>query len=305
MKYTTILMLSISLLAISCKKDDPAVIVYDHSTTQRTSIDRFSATAGKLFVRVGSEFPAANSPINMDVTPFITQGYGPNGETVWYYNFDIQSSVPAPIYVLFKEGESMPVSGQLNIIDVIPGETGYSDFWQVHKVTVPSDYTANEVASYGEILNRGYQVQLTDMIVNCPVVPEGSTASLHLNSGTFGAMPGWYRNQAVFYFNFEEKALIATGTGMVPVSPIYVTFNINPDQPNGGPPSGFMTEMGSAQTHNVLATIPADAFYSPLWAVYMYDNADFPNVANLNDAISTNIMVSNAALVNCPVVKIN
>ncbi len=30
-----------------------------------------------------------------------------------YYNFDVQSTVPAPIYVLFRDGESMPVQGQI------------------------------------------------------------------------------------------------------------------------------------------------------------------------------------------------
>jgi hypothetical protein len=89
----------------------------------------------------------------------------------------------------------------------------------------------------------------------------------------------------------------------VPVSPIYVTFNINPDQPGGGPPSGFLTENGSAQTHNVLATLPANAAYSPLWSVNVFDNADFASVNNLATAQASNVLATGVALVNCPVVS--
>ena len=77
--------------------------------------------------------PGPNQPIDFDQGPFITHGYGPGGEKVTYYNFDIRPTAPAPIYVLFRTGETAPVTGQLNIIDVLPGEPGYNDFWQVKK----------------------------------------------------------------------------------------------------------------------------------------------------------------------------
>src|SRR6478672_7640208 len=40
---------------------------------------------------------------------------------VRYYNFDVQSTAPAPVYVLYREGEDKPVEGQLDIIDTLPG----------------------------------------------------------------------------------------------------------------------------------------------------------------------------------------
>ena len=114
-------------------------------------------------------------------------------------------------------------------------------------------------------------------------------------------MRGWYRDQVVNYFSFEEAPLTLTG-GAVPVSPIYVTFNVNPDQPSGGPPSGFRTEDGSAQTHNVLGTVPGNPSYSPLWSVNVYDNADFADVGDLASAQAAHILASGVATVNCPVV---
>ncbi len=312
MKKTNLLM-SIILLGTltisSCKKDEdnntttPIETGKDPNTAFKVSIDRFSAAAGHLMVRDATNgLPAANAAINFDNAPFITKGYSPSGTITEYYNFDVMSATPDPIYVLFRDGEASPVSGQLNIIDKIPGETGYNDFWQMYKVTVPSGYAANVVTSYSEILTRGYSITPTTNIINCPVVPEGSLAGKRLGGGSKALNRGWYKNQLCFYFTFDEKMLSAV-SGNVPVSPIYVSFNINPNLPGGGPPSGFVVEAGTMQTHNVLANIPSDAGYSPLWNVYMYDNANFSSVNNLTTAQAASILVSGAALVNCPTVQ--
>lgn len=111
----------------------------DPATTAKVSVDRFSDKAGHLMQRSATPaLPAANQPIAFDSgEPFITAGLGPRGEHVRYYNFDVQPTVPAPIYAFFRAG-GLPVDGQLNVVDVVPGDPGYNDFWQVHKVTVPS-----------------------------------------------------------------------------------------------------------------------------------------------------------------------
>ena len=98
--------------------------------------------------------------------------------------------------------------------------------------------------------------------------------------------------------------MTVTMDGKIPLSPIYVSFNINPGEAGGGPASGFVSEEMSAQTHNVVATIPADTDYSPLWLVNAYDNADFDNVMNLTSATSAGNVGMNLATVNCPIVSI-
>jgi beta-glucanase (GH16 family) len=277
----------------------------DPDTAQKASIDRFSMEAGHLFVRDGSNgLPGPNEPIDFDQAPFITKGLGPRGEHISYYNFDVQSTTPAPIYVLFKEGESSPVSGQLNIVNVIPGDTGYNDFWQVVKVTVPANYVANTVTSLLQIIDSSFQMDTTTTLVNCPIVPDSSTASLRLNGGDTTLTRGWYKNKIVYYFNFFEKAVMADQSGMVPVSPIFVSFNINPGESGGGPPSGFKTETATGRTHNVTATVPSDSLYSPMWWVSAYDNADFDNVYNLETAQAAHIIAAGIADVNCPVVSV-
>jgi hypothetical protein len=273
----------------------------DPATAPRATVDRFSDEAAMLFRRSDNpSMPAAGAAIDFDQAPFITQGLGPAGQPVRYYNFDVMPTQPAPIWVLFREGSSTPVDGQLNIIDVIPGDAGYNDFWQVNRVTVPADYVANTVTSAQDIVDGGFTVEILDAIVNCPVVPEGSTATE--GPGAAGLTMGWYEDQVVFYFDFNEASLSASG-GAVPTSDIYVTFNVNPDQDGGGPASGFVTEPGTSQTHNVVETLPGDAGYSPLWDVMPYDNAAFDDVVDLVSAeMATSFGL--AAMVNCPIVSV-
>ena len=292
-----------------CKEDEeikpatPVAMAKDPQTASRVAVDRFSTSAGTLMIRDAvNDLPASNAAINFDMAPFITQGLSPSGAHTEYYNFDVMPDSPAPIYVLFRDGENSPVPGQLNIIDKIPGESGYNDFWLMHKVTVPANYIANVVTSFAEIQSMGYAVTATSTIINCPVVPEGSVATKRMGGASNALHMGWYKGQVCFYFTFEEK-MLALASGKVPVSPIYVTFNINPGMTGGGPASGFVMETGTMQTHNVLATIPADASYSPLWSVQIYDNASFNSVTDLSSAMAAPLLVASAALVNCPTVQ--
>lgn len=311
MKKQLLILLMIPFVVITaCNKDDEnddmntGPTPKDPNTAEKASIDRFSADAGNLFVRDASNgLPEADMPVNFDEAPFITHGLSADGTPVRYYNFDVMPLTPAPIYVLFKDGEDTPVDGQLNIVNVIPGDAGYNDFWQVFKVTVPADYTANVVTSYQEIMANNYTVEATNTLVNCPVVPDGSTASTRYSSDeSSDLVRGWYNGKVVYYFSFFEKELMTNSSGMVPLSDIYVTFNINPDQTGGGPASGFVTEPGSMQTHNVVQTVPEDGSYSPLWNVNVYDNADFDMVMDWSSATGANVLATGVATVNCPIV---
>jgi hypothetical protein len=302
------LFLAFPLFFTACSKKDSTTSPQpkNPASTPAAFIDRFSASAGHLQVRTAANgLPAANTPVNFDQAPFITRGFSPTGTSIQYYNFDIQPTTPAPIYVLYKAGDSTPVSGQLNIVDVIPGVTGYNDFWQINKVAVPANYVANTVTSYAEIAAAGYIVTPTSGLVNCPVVPNGSTATLRFNSSEDpGLTKGWYKDSVVTYFNFAESPLSVTAQGDVPEAAIFVSFTIDPNQPNGGPASGFKTETGSDQTHNVVSVLPQNAGYSPLWVVAVYDNTAFSNVSNLSTAMAAPLLVPNAGTVNCPVVKV-
>jgi hypothetical protein len=300
MKKVILFAIAIALI-VSCKKEDTTTLSgKDINTATKVSVDRFSSTAGHLQVRTGSNgLPAANAPVNFDVAPFITQGLDKNGNPVKYYNFDVQSTTPEDIYVFFKTGATTPVEGQNNIIPTLPGEPGYNDFWLLNKVIVPDNYVPNSLTSEAEVLSSGYMVTKTRIVVNCPVVPFGSTAARSKTAGTASTLVlGWYKNKAVAYFTFDEAAFELTSAGFVPTSDIFVMFNDNVT----GPASGFKVETGTTQTHNVIETLPADALYSPLWDVSVIDNTNFSNVSNLTTAQSFPATPAGAT-VNCPVVK--
>jgi hypothetical protein len=117
----------------------------------------------------------------------LTRGWY-EGRQTYYYDFgtnsqvgaDDQTVVPAPIYVLVTgfnaDGSPQVVEGQRNIIDVIPGDAGYSAFWQVNLVTVPADYVANTITSVDQVLSSGYEIVTSDMVVNCPVLRTDAAA---------------------------------------------------------------------------------------------------------------------------------
>ncbi|MDZ7731466.1 MAG: hypothetical protein U5K37_11960 [Natrialbaceae archaeon] len=276
----------------------------DPSDAERVTIDRFSEEAGTLMVRgADNSLPGPGEPIDFDQGPFITSGLDPDGAPVQYYNFDVMPASPAPIYALFREGESMPVDDQLNIVGTVPGDDGYNDFWHVHKVTVPTDYVANTATSVADLQEAGYSITPTNMVKNCPIVPDGSTAMKRHGDTQTGLVTGWYDGKLVSYFLFEEAPITVTD-GSVPLSPIYVAFNTNPNEDGGGPASGFMTESDSTQTHNVVATVPGDEGYSPLWRVNVYNNSDFGSVMDLESAQDADILAMGAAMVNCPIVSV-
>jgi hypothetical protein len=221
---------------------------------------------------------------------------------VRYYNFDVQSTAPAPVYVLYREGDDKPVDNQLDIIDTLPGDKGYNDFRQVWKITVPKEYVANTITDAATLLDAGYKIQKTNSVQNMPVVPDKSQARARLKGGRAELQRAWYRGQVAKYFSFDEAPLSAAG-GRVPLSPIYVSFTLNPGAPNGGPASGFKTEANSPQTHNVPATLPGDPGYSPLWLVSVYDNADWPAVHDLKTVLKAKVLGPGVATVNCPIVS--
>jgi phosphoglucosamine mutase len=153
--------------ATGCSDDPsgPRLAPHDPATAPRVAIDRFGDGFATLFDRTETNgLPAPNAPVDFDQYPFITHGVGPDGRLVSYYNFDVLPDTPAPIYILFRQGEDTPVQGQLNIIDLLPGDAGYNDFWRVIRVTVPRDYVANTVASLEEIEDAGYPMEVTEMI---------------------------------------------------------------------------------------------------------------------------------------------
>ena len=266
------------------------------------AVDRFSDTAGTLLKRsANTRLPGPNEPIDFDTPSLSILGLTPTGEPSLYYHLDVQSTTPAPVYVLYREGEDKPVQGQLNIIDTLPGEKGYNDFRQVWKVWVPKDYVANTITDASMLQQAGYKMEKTDKLLNMAVVPDKSRARFRFNGGNPELQRAWYHDQVAKFFLFDEAPLSVSGD-KVPVSPIYDGFTVNPGQPGGE--MNFCTDPNSTQTHNVVATVPGDKAYSPLWLRVVYDSAACASVHNLDTALKAKVVPAKVLLVNCPIVSI-
>jgi hypothetical protein len=264
-------------------------------------IDRFSAVAGKLQVRTADNgLPGPGQSVDFDRPPFITQSWGPGGEVIRYYNFDVQPTSPATMYAFYVGDQELVT--QHRVIDVIPGVPGYSDFFRVVRVRVPANYPPDQLRDAAAIRRSGFGLEATSQIVNRPVVPRGSRARERLGGAATGLDAGWYRGHQIQWFRFDEAHLVAGAAGAVPTSPISVAFNTNPDQPGGGPRSGFRTDPDGKQTHNVASSLPGDLDYSPLWSVSVYDNAAFPTVVNETTVLAAPFKARDVATVNCPIV---
>ena len=287
------------LLVVGCADE---VTGKDPETADRAPIDRFSAAAGTLLVRdLRPGLPGPDAPVDFDQPPFLVRGLGPDGRAVGWYDWDVRPRAPAPIWA-FVDGDGNAVDDQLNVVDVIPGDPGYNDLWQVVLVTVPDDYVANTITSREELEAAGYRQTTTAMLVNCPVVPRASVARRRLPGDYSDLHKGWYRGQRIQYFHFGEARLALDG-GQVPVGAMYAAFAINPGDPGGGPASGW--KLGAdGRSHAVIDSLPGEAGYSSWREVHVYDVAAFASVTDLASARAATPVMSDAWIVNAPVVEL-
>ena len=132
-------------------------------------------------------------------------------------------------------------------------------------------------------------------------MPDKSHASVRFNGGKNELHGAWYKSEIAKYFVFDEAPLSVSG-GEVPVSPIYDGFTINPGEPKGG--ITFRMEPNSMQTHNIVASVPGDKNYSPLWLRVVYDSAAWSKVHDLETAQNAKVIPAETLLINCPIVRI-
>lgn len=227
----------------------------------------------------------------------LVKGWYGEQEVVYYdfganthANADGLEVVTAPIYVLVtgfdESGNPQVVDGQRNIIDVVPGDEGYSDLWEVTFVTVPADYEANAITSAQEILDAGYELTIPGVYVNCPVVPTGSTLE---NPDDANLVTGWYKGQEVSYFDFGINAPIT--------APIYAFITGFDDAGN---------PLFVAGQSNVIGVVPGDEGYSAFWYVNLVivpEDYVANTITSFDEVDSTMYeIVQPGLLVNCPVI---
>lgn len=297
----TILLASalLGIVAPGCQANgDPFGPALDPDETESAPVDRFSDLAGLFRRSEDPTLPAQNEPIDFDAR-FAVRGLGPAGERVTYYTFDGDNGKPMAVYrIVTDDGE--PILGQLDVVASVPGEPGYSDFWQIFEVAAPADYVANSITSEGEVEQSGLEVQATEVTLNRPIAPRGSTAMLRFVEDTPAVSRAWFDDKIVEALAFDEHPLRAD-RGAVAYATVYVCIGAAED--GSTTPAGFCAEDDGEMTRNVVDTLPGDDGYSPYWLVRSYAPTEFSSVDGLSAAMNATGLESRG-LVNCPVVAV-
>src|SRR5437879_8055750 len=126
--------------------------------------------------------------------------------SVSYLDYGPQSNVAVPILAFFQAASpSTPVAGQRNIIDTIPGQPGYNDFWRVYTVLAPNRYVPTSIRSLATSVASGYAIEATNIVVNCPVVNPNATIA----GSSATPAEGWYRERPVLDFGQGTRSTAA------------------------------------------------------------------------------------------------
>jgi hypothetical protein len=215
-------------------------------------------------------------------------------EPVVYYDFGMQSPATGAVvatspiwaFITGMDGDGNPifVDGQFNIVDAIPGDAGYSDLWQVNLVTVPEDYEPNSIHSAADLATMSYPTEVPGLLVNCPVVPAGST----LANGE-ELVTGWYRDQHVYYPDFGANPAVA-----IPIFAFITGMDAD-----GNP-------VFVEGQHNIIDSLPGDDGYSAFWAVNLVvvdDTYEANSITSAQGVVDSGFEILQPGLVvNCPVV---
>ncbi len=270
------------------------------------------------------EFAEAKSQFTTQID--YLAGYA-DGERIWYWNVNGPNvRFIAPVYYI-----ELP-NGELStpIIDVIPGDTGYTPWWRVHRVPTTERYNNERILSR-EAIDAGIRAGIldepvpTEEIVNGPVVLRSLTFDLG-NDQTGRAEQIWYRNLAVHWVEFSHRINVELTDRNMLFFPVYVLQRIN----EGAPLYEFATGVDITgddklnDSNNIFSGGLTSERYSPLWFSSLVRTVgDYPSIDTSSAAVGltaenqfldsdrsviSDLVVSvtddESMLINCPIQEI-
>ena len=196
---------------------------------------RWLGALAALIASAAVMLPASAQAATASHSPTVAGYY--HGHAIKYLDFGLihlaKGNRVAPIWSVTNG-----VARQHNIVDVVPGQKGYTPLWRVITVTFKKGAHRSLVTSAGQVraLERAGKVRLktTNMIVNCPVLG-------------FAQKPvqGYEKGKTITYLDLGPVKLRAGNK----VAPLWTVTN------------------GTSEQHNVVDVLPGDAGYSPLWSI--------------------------------------
>ena len=149
------------------------------------------------------------------------------GHPVRFWDFGVAPREAAPIFMLVsdiaEDGTFTPVEGHPTIIDVVPGDVGYSPFWQVFLLPVTDVYDGELLTSIDAIQEAREQgladaAVALDLYVNCPVVHRDT--ELEMPDGFKEPSQFFYKDTLASYYDLG-MAPLREGTILLDVQPMY------------------------------------------------------------------------------------
>jgi hypothetical protein len=170
----------------------------------------------------------------------VTPGFY-RGKSIGYFDFGPiklkAGNKLAPIWAVTNGA-----SGQHNIVDTVPGQSGYSPLWQLNMVAFANGVTPYLLKSKADVeaaVQKGdVTIQKTSTVVNCPVLGFDQKRTAGFSAG-----------KVIHYYDLGPVK-VAPGNA---VTPLYAPKNGVPGQ------------------HNItLETVqPGQTDYPPLWGIVM------------------------------------
>jgi hypothetical protein len=253
------------------------------------------------------------------------------GTSGWFPSYDTFPGMPVgEMFVWINEkGELRIDQDQRPVIDSLPQQAGYSDFFELVAVTAPDDYSANDIKSRATLLRADFPLQHSGRIVNCPV--SGPDAKLEKPAGKptgeFPLVKLWYRKKTVHCLLMDGGLhLLGQGRG-APLFKIYSTpTNVGDEKEHRVAADDVYTMITNAFTgadrvtnipvpdNDIFDRLPGDASYSPLAKIWdvtvpsdyqlggIRSHADLFPVPDFTDPRI--VERSPDAFCNCPIVSV-
>lgn len=201
---------------------------------------------------------------------------------VWSWAVDgPNADFVAPIYQVV--GPNGPLGRK--IIDVLPGDLGYTPWWRLYLVRTTETYAGERIWSRAAI-EQGVKLGILEApqpqtrIIPAPVTLRST--KIQVDAGVF-VQPdwGWYRNRRVSWVEFSEGIETPVARNDMPIFPVYVLQRINEAEPLDERMIGrdLTGDADLDDTNDIFASNVGGPRYSPLWYVTLVRTvADYPSI---------------------------
>lgn len=195
-----------------------------------------------------------------------------SGRTVHYWDFGPAPAAAIPVWVvgtLLDDGSFEPV-GHPPVFDAIPGDPGYSPFWQMVMVPVTEAYDGELLPSFAAVV-QAVEAGLvrtpvsTLRYINCPVVHRDVRLDMGAGQEPLEPSTGLYRGKQTAYFDLGPPLLPAEALDGYPVATAY-RLRREGGEPLSEPRRRVdMTGDGDrVDTNDIFEVAPGDEGYTPL-----------------------------------------